>query len=749
MERIKSPLPQSRTPKILFVFKKHFLNRFWVIVVFTILFIIAGAILRFSEILEYAFSFIQNEFLSHKSAWGIIIAAIIVIVLLFLLRYFIRKVKEKTPLKSERFFFEERPLDPEKGEIDTLGIQHIVNEITGSIRGLPVANPIFIGITGAWGSGKTSLMKLISYELKNDSNIIPVWFVPWHYQDDNAMIEGMLNMIHTAIKGKTGDSPQSNIKNLTKAIKFHISYGPLGVEWQKKGAGLTKEKDKIGEWLTKNNYRLMVFLDDLDRLDEKEIKLILKMVREFLNFHSTVMILGYDKFKLQKKLGIDTDKFFDIEIPLNIEKEMLWRWFENQAVNYESLQYLLEELKGKPDIQTDFKEAFREISTLREVKQFINELLLAWPVVKGEVFFPQFAIVCIMRRKLPELYQVLAEGKYSLLTERKKGNLGQEWGDMINGLVEDLVTDSLAHYDMTKASKITFFLNALGNISFEISPNKLKLLVVAKESFGDFFHKHLSRSLEAGEHGFWKSEHPERYFLWRPPAYSYPASQIQQLLKDLSKEIPKEKIKNLLKGEIKISTQNGKIISFCNQLKDELLSSRSNKKIDLIKLPFYEEMIEQIDSSEDWGDIKFFSDLVHGIAVSYGYPESCQRFLEAIPKIKNPFKTILFITEPFLVPTENRTPGMPLKACPKLKEAFQKQCKKVFLEEKTNICDLVLADDVIGRIVYLFQNWEDEDNIVRYLKELKKQNQNCADGIKAELAKFAKNTLLNKIATQI
>lgn len=726
----------------IFKFKALFLNNFHFIIllmgmVFTILRF--PAILRFPKTWEIIFPHIGREFSHHKVYW---ISFIIVMIFLFLMYLLFSKSVKRSKIKvSKESFFEERPLDPKKGEKDELGVQHIVEEIVKSIRGFPAVNPMFIGISGAWGSGKTSLMKLVSYKLENDSKIIPVWFIPWHYQDDKSMIEGILNTIQNAIKEKSGVSLKSSIKKLTRIIKFRISYGPMEVEWQGRDSDIDKEKRKIGDWLYKNNYRLVVFLDDLDRLDERETKLLLKILREFLNFNSAVMVLGYDKSKLYEKLEIDTDKFFDIEIPLNIEKEMLGRWLENQAEKYEPLHHLFEEFKNRPHTLSDFKKAFGEFSTLREVKQFCNELLLAWPVIKDEVFLTHFAIICIMRRKLPELYQVLSEGKYYLLMEKAEGELGSAvWKDLVNRLVENLAVDKFGNYDLEKAANIASFISALGNVSFERTADNSKLTVEEKADLG----KYIEKLVEGIPHPFWKSEHPERYFLWRPPAYSYPAARLRKLLKKLSKETSKEKIKSSLNSEIKISIRIRKIRSFCNQLKDKLLSSEAKRELGLIRSIFYEEMIELMDSFDDLENIEFFSDIIHSVAISYGHPERCQRFSEAIPKIKNPFKSILFLTK-YLI--KGRKPVTVLEACPSLKEIFQKQCEKIFLKEEANICKLAFKD--IGRIVKLFKIWEDKESIVKYLKKLKEKDPDCVQAIKSELSKFETDPFLSEIAKQL
>jgi predicted KAP-like P-loop ATPase len=45
------------------------------------------------------------------------------------------------------------------------------------------SNPRFtIGIFGGWGTGKTTLMMMIEKELRNNNEILLVWFNAWRYE---------------------------------------------------------------------------------------------------------------------------------------------------------------------------------------------------------------------------------------------------------------------------------------------------------------------------------------------------------------------------------------------------------------------------------------------------------------------------------------------------------------------------------------------------------------------------------------
>jgi hypothetical protein len=54
--------------------------------------------------------------------------------------------------------------------------------------------PFTIGIHGAWGSGKTSFLKLIEKELKKQS-VKPIWFNAWKYNEEDNLWSAMLQRV--------------------------------------------------------------------------------------------------------------------------------------------------------------------------------------------------------------------------------------------------------------------------------------------------------------------------------------------------------------------------------------------------------------------------------------------------------------------------------------------------------------------------------------------------------------------------
>ena len=81
-----------------------------------------------------------------------------------------------------------------------------------------VNNCLTIGLIGEWGSGKTSILNMVEYYLK-DSEIKIIKFNPWLYSSYNQLVEQFLDEL---IRGFTYSRDNSLI-DILKRYKFKVN----------------------------------------------------------------------------------------------------------------------------------------------------------------------------------------------------------------------------------------------------------------------------------------------------------------------------------------------------------------------------------------------------------------------------------------------------------------------------------------------------------------------------------------------
>ncbi len=97
---------------------------------------------------------------------------------------------------------------------DGFGYDTYANTIIKMITEEDFPSPFTFGVFGEWGSGKTSLMRMVENRLRSDHPdlFVPVWFNPWRYEREEHLIIPFLKTIQHAI--------EEHLKNTAEKDKF-------------------------------------------------------------------------------------------------------------------------------------------------------------------------------------------------------------------------------------------------------------------------------------------------------------------------------------------------------------------------------------------------------------------------------------------------------------------------------------------------------------------------------------------------
>lgn len=89
-------------------------------------------------------------------------------------------------------FVSDHPLGP--GDPDPLGHGLVAEGLANFILNRNTEPGITMAITGSWGSGKSSIMRLLLYRLE-ESGFRPAWFNAWHHQQEGRQLASLFNTI--------------------------------------------------------------------------------------------------------------------------------------------------------------------------------------------------------------------------------------------------------------------------------------------------------------------------------------------------------------------------------------------------------------------------------------------------------------------------------------------------------------------------------------------------------------------------
>lgn len=331
--------------------------------------------------------------------------------------------------KKENYTADTPISDQNKDRFQRYGFSKRIAE---TISQRKTADSIVIGIYGDWGEGKTSVLNFIEESLSQDPDIIVCKFNPWRFKDETQLLVGFFNLLATQLK----KSIKSNGEKIGELIadyadvvipSFSFLEGIIGTnpgEMAKKIAekystiDVEEQKKRIERILNEEKKRVVIFVDDIDRLDKKEIQTIFKLVKLTGDFSFTSYILAFDEKMVAKAIGeIYEDggeqagrNFLEkiIQVPLRLplaQKEALKKFCFEQVDNaIKSNNIGLKEEQARRFVSEFTSNILPKLSTPRVAVRYGNAVSFALPLLNKEVNIVDLMLLEAIKVFYPELY---------------------------------------------------------------------------------------------------------------------------------------------------------------------------------------------------------------------------------------------------------------------------------------------------------------------------------------------------------
>lgn len=204
---------------------------------------------------------------------------------------------------------------------DLFGIQVYQNALIRYIK--LTDTPITIALQGEWGSGKTSLMNLLRYNLCDIENspYFPIWINTWHYslmkssgQTIMSILEGIINQIGALNPSRQKwNESKKKIGGIFKKMAVagtKIAAGTVGIDGEtidglfegdeECQSDIVQLKEEISglidQILAENPSKkgFTFYIDDLDRIDPPVAVEILELLKNIFDLEHCVFILAID-----------------------------------------------------------------------------------------------------------------------------------------------------------------------------------------------------------------------------------------------------------------------------------------------------------------------------------------------------------------------------------------------------------------------------------------------------------------------
>ncbi len=341
------------------------------------------------------------------------------------------------------------------GDEDKLGFRDVAKRIATSLVDRATEDGLVVGIEGAWGSGKSSLMFLIGEELKRlpmSKEPTVIDFRPWLVGNRDALITSLFGELakeldkvalsagdatptYMANAKKAGDALRSFMRGIgTTGSAIEVlgeasGWGPLklvgnGVNALGKMAqknpdapSLSDLKDNLVTSLRDLGHRFIVTIDDVDRLEPAEVIEILRLVRSVVDLPNVIYVLCYDidilAHSIAQASGVRSGKdYLEKIVQLTVmvpkpEPLQLRQWFTDdlQLFAVPKNEDELDRLKSVIDY-----EGGRQLKTPRSVVRALDAIRFFWPPLqKEEGDLADLVWLQLIKDGNPQLYRWIEE----------------------------------------------------------------------------------------------------------------------------------------------------------------------------------------------------------------------------------------------------------------------------------------------------------------------------------------------------
>ncbi|KGO79552.1 hypothetical protein Q763_13460 [Flavobacterium beibuense F44-8] len=242
--------------------------------------------------------------------------------------HWINNLKTKPEERKKSYLVEDLPHDKTL-EHD---YEKLIDEIITAVDNLHPKSSFIIGINSIWGVGKTSFLQRLEYKLKENkiTSVTPItiWFNVWQHQDEKLIVNNFFNQLKKELSQFSGNSKNS-IDNYLKEMLALID-NKLISSLKSLTDNIFSDADTIKDFYNEVNNiiesidrKIIVFVDDIDRLNKNEILETLRILRNIAGFKNMIFICGLDREYVVQQSQIDNyflDKIFNLEINLNTPK---------------------------------------------------------------------------------------------------------------------------------------------------------------------------------------------------------------------------------------------------------------------------------------------------------------------------------------------------------------------------------------------------------------------------------------------
>lgn len=334
----------------------------------------------------------------EKFSWSQL-TTLVLLPLVFFISLILRRLQVKYSLKNnnESFFMSDKEGETEND--DKFGFSEQAKRFAEKIFNQGSSESLVFGIDAPWGTGKSTFVNLCKeYWQKNYKNKMIVFsFDPLRYENKEILlekfIEGLIKVIRSQVFAPEIEFLVSKYAKHIKDSKASFSFWGFSLNLPIVNETMDEIFERLESALLNIDKKIVIIVDDLDRLDLSTISEVLFVVKKSFSLPNISYILCYDTENIamfdsknidKEKINEFLEKFINVKTSLYLDNQKLLNYFTSSKE-----ESLSKNLLSNPELVSKAVEGLKDIfaskefhcylpfvGDARKLKRLINTILL-------------------------------------------------------------------------------------------------------------------------------------------------------------------------------------------------------------------------------------------------------------------------------------------------------------------------------------------------------------------------------------